>query len=680
MRLEEHRAVHRRVDTIGGKFFHVDAVLREHAGNLMEDAGAILADEFNGGDGAAGGGGEAEFLAGRDLQTAFFEPCERGDQRIAFFCGYFDTDDAGKLSAEATHAAFEPVAAMFDDMRGDEFDEAGAIRTDHGHNEGGKHGAMLHSRAACVRENLLRVNCKTGSGLAAQSQRCILASVLPRMNLPKFAYTVLLVFFVLLLPTVSGAAEHKKMNVLFIISDDLRAELACYGDTPVKTPTLDRLAAKGVRFERAYCQYPLCCPSRTSMLTGRNPTTSGVQGNRTWFGTAHPDWVSLPKYFRQHGYLTLRSGKIFHEGLDDTDAWVEGGEARYFGDGVPAPKKENPAAAKPSTAAEDEAHVKNMVAQDRSHAAKSDRWVATPDDEDPPQSDTVKTDKALELLRKAATADKPFFLAFGLSKPHSPLIAPKRFFEQYNVDDMPLPVDFALRPTVPEGFPAGSIRPNNADLFVARDATPKEAREMIRAYLACVSYVDWNVSRVLDELKKLGLAENTIVVFWGDNGYQLGEKGKWSKAGSLWEQGARIPLMIYDPRVKGNGRSSPRIVQALDIYPTLVDLCDLPKVDGLEGLSLRSLLDDPQATWDHPAYCIWNEHARGITGVVVRTERWRYAEFYGRGAGAMLIDPIEDPHELKNLANDPQYAPVVKELSALAKKYVGDQAEPAAKD
>src|SRR5690606_33923250 len=152
-------------------------------------------------------------------------------------------------------------------------------------------------------------------------------------------------------------------------------------------------------------------------------------------------------------------------------------------------------------------------------------------------------------------------------------------------DDINLPPDFAPRPTVPEGFPAGSIRMSTADLFIGREATPEQAREMIRAYLACVSYVDWNVGRVLAELDGLGLRDNTIVVFWGDHGYQLGEKGKWSKAGSLWEQGTRVPFIIHDPRAKGNGQSSPRVVELLDIYPTLVDLCGLPSYEGLEGRS-----------------------------------------------------------------------------------------------
>ena len=195
------------------------------------------------------------------------------------------------------------------------------------------------------------------------------------------------------------------------------------------------------------------------------------------------------------------------------------------------------------------------------------------------------------------------------------------------------------RPTVPEGFPAGSIRPKNADLFIGREATPEQAREMIRAYLASSAYVDWNVGRVLDALKELGLQDNTIVVFWGDHGFQLGEKGKWSKAGSLWEQGARVPLLICDPRAEGNGNACPRVVESLDLFPTLADLCGLPPAEGLEGRSVAPLLADPQAAWNHPAFTLWSEDGAYVTGVAVRTEHWRYAEFYGRGAGAMLTDP-----------------------------------------
>ncbi len=228
---------------------------------------------------------------------------------------------------------------------------------------------------------------------------------------------------------------------------------------------------------------------------------------------------------------------------------------------------------------------------------------------------------------------------------------------------------------MPEGFPAGSIRPNNADLFIGRDATPEQAREMIRAYLACVSYVDWNLGRVLAELEAQGLRDNTLIVFWSDHGYQLGEKGKWSKAGSLWERGTRIPFIIHDPRARGNGKSSPRVVQSIDIYPTLVALAGLPAPAGLEGRNLAPLLENPSLEWKHPAFSLWNEHNRGITGAVVRTERWRYAEFYGRGAGAMLTDSLNDPHELKNLVNDPAHADTVRELSVLLRAYVEGKTE-----
>jgi arylsulfatase A-like enzyme len=198
---------------------------------------------------------------------------------------------------------------------------------------------------------------------------------------------------------------------------------------------------------------------------------------------------------------------------------------------------------------------------------------------------------------------------------------------------------------------------------------------MILAYLACVSYVDWNVGRVLAELDRQGLRENTIVIFWSDHGYQLGEKGKWSKAGSLWEQGTRVPFIIHDPRAKGNGTSSPRIVELIDIYPTLADLCGLPEQKELDGASLAPLLDNPLKEWNRPAYTVWNEHGKGVTGISVRTERWRYAEFFGVGAGAFLTDPINDPHELKNLVHDPQYKDIVEELHGLATEQVAGKTE-----
>lgn len=471
----------------------------------------------------------------------------------------------------------------------------------------------------------------------------------------------------------SAIAKNKRpMNVLFLVSDDMRAELNVYGSQLAKTPNLDRLANDGVRFERAYCQYPLCGPSRASILSGRRPTTSGLYGNREWFGASFPDWVSLPKYFQQQGYVTLRSGKIFHGGIDDTEAWDQGGEKRLWSNPI------NTAA--PSYVSPEEYWAKYTEGPPKTTPgtegySHSDRWAAIEGDSVKNLGDTKVADRTIQYIQESKKSGKPFFIACGFSKPHSPLIAPKEFFDLYPADKIVLPPDFASLPSVPVGFPDGAIRKRNADLFAGRSASPKEAKDMIRAYLACVSYVDWNVGRVLAELDRQGLRENTIIVFWADHGYQLGEKGKWSKAGSLWEQGARVPFIILDPRAKGNGTSSPRIVELLDIYPTLADLCGLPEPEGLDGVSLSPLLNDPDKPSDRPAYTIWNEHGKGITGVCVRTERWRYAEFFGHGAGAYLTDPVNDPHELVNLVHDPKYKDVVAKLHAMATSYVAGKTE-----
>jgi iduronate 2-sulfatase len=443
-------------------------------------------------------------------------------------------------------------------------------------------------------------------------------------------------------PAPAVAADRP--NVLFIFIDDLRTECGCYGVAGIKTPNIDRLAAAGVRFDKAYCQFPLCNPSRTSLLTGRYPVHTGVLDNTTWFGAAHPDWVTLPKYFKQHGYPTLRTGKVFHGGIDDTDAWTEGGEKRNFEGAKATP----------------------MPPANRQQ--QSDRWIVLEGDGES-HGDFKNTNKAIDYLRKHK--DGPFFLAFGLSKPHSPPTAPKKFFDLYDPKDVPLPPDFAATPAAPPGFPKQSITPNG-DLFIRRAASPEAAREMKRAYWASTSWVDWNVGRVLAELDALGLRDKTVIVLWGDHGYHLGEKGKWAKHGSLYEVGARVPMVFAAPGAKGNGKVCPRVVQALDFYPTLCDLCGLPPPPGVEGLSLRPLLDDPAAAWDHPAYTVFGNGAK-LIGVAVRTEKYRFAEYDGGNGGAMLFDEQADPHELTNRVDDPTLAKVKEQLAALAKKHAAER-------
>src|SRR5678815_6171606 len=368
------------------------------------------------------------------------------------------------------------------------------------------------------------------------------------------------------LPVAAAAVQKPKYNVLFIASDDLRPTLGTYGNAIVKTPNLDKLASQGVRFDRAYAQYPLCNPSRSSLLTGKYPTQTSILDNEYYFRALHPDLVSLTQHFKANGYSTLRSGKVFHGGIDDTDSWTEGGEERAF-TGAKRPPA-NPDSAE--------------------RTSQSDRIVTLEGDGES-NGDYKAATRAIEFLNKYK--DQPFFLAFGPAKPHSPPTAPKKFFDLYDADKIPLPPDFAPRPAAPAGFPEISIARRNSDLFIGRDASPAQAREMIRAYYASVSFMDAQVGRVLDALDRLKLRDKTIVIFWGDHGYHLGEKGKWSKAYSLFEVATRVPLIVAVPGDKPG--VSGRTVGLLDLYPTLVELCGLPQPyptpARLEGHSLTTL-------------------------------------------------------------------------------------------
>ena len=438
----------------------------------------------------------------------------------------------------------------------------------------------------------------------------------------------------------AAAAQKPKFNVILIASDDLRPTLGSYGNKIVKTPNIDKLAARGIRFDRAYTQYPLCNPSRSSLLTGKYPTQTDVMDNEYYFRALHPELVSLPQHFKANGYSSLKAGKIFHGGIDDTDAWTEGGERRNFTGAKRPPSN--------ADSAERTAHSDRIVVIDGNGEDTDDYRTAT---------------RAIEFLEKYK--DKPFFLAVGSAKPHSPPSAPKKFFDLYDADAIPLPVDFASRPQAPPGFPEISIARRNTDLFINREASPRDAREMIRAYYASVSFMDEQIGRVLDAVDRLKLREKTIIIFWGDHGYHLGEKGKWSKAYSLFEVATRVPLIIAGPGIQ-RGVSS-RTVQLLDLFPTLVDFCGLPapyqSPSRLEGHSLLSLLRNPRARWEYPAFSV--VQYQGKLGKSVRTDRWHYVLWDDGKSGEMLLDHDNDPYELKNLAADPAYAQTVSEMRKL---------------
>lgn len=473
----------------------------------------------------------------------------------------------------------------------------------------------------------------------------------------------LLALFVAVAPTFAVAAE--KMNVLYVASDDLCNRLGTYGDPLVKSPNIDKLAAKGVRFDKAYCQYPLCNPSRSSFLTGLRPDTTTVYDNGKQFRAVDPNIQTMPQTFQKGGYFVARVGKLYHygvptqigtDGLDDPPSWQK----------VVNPKGRDKT---------DEEKVITLVPGQYGGVLS---WLSA-DGTDEEQTDGLSAAATIELLEQ--NKDKPFFLACGFFRPHTPYVAPHKWFELYPLEKC-APAELASN--YKEGLPEaafGSAKKEQAEM------TDKQRREAIQAYHASTSFMDAQLGKLLDALERLKLADKTIVVFHSDHGYHLSEHGLWQKM-SIWENSARVPLVIYDPRAKGNGKPCGRTVELVDLHATLADLCGLeaPKNDGE---SLRPLLDDPNAPWSHPAYTQVsrgvatgtaastpgtpeNKQAEkagkrkgGFMGRSVRTERYRYIEWDEGRQGAQLYDMQSDPQELTNLASDPVHAAVVKELSAL---------------
>lgn len=443
-----------------------------------------------------------------------------------------------------------------------------------------------------------------------------------------------------------AAQNRPRPNVLFIIVDDLDCRIGSYGDPVARTPNIDRLAGRGVRFERAYCQYPLCNPTRSSVLSGRYPTSTGVLDNNTWLVLEQEQQI-LPRYFERNGYAAAEFGKIWH------------GPNRGFRRGEELPKL--PAWSTPADRARQQAEdpaywdkvhtpYRNMRLPEPSNYAWANVYGPLPEGD--PGVDAPIADKALASMQQMAGGGKPFFLSVGFHRPHVPLTAPKKYFDMFETAEMRLPPDFDTEPRAIRGVPGDEFR-QNIDLFAARSFTALEAREAMRAYYACTTYMDEQVGRLLDKLSELRLNDNTIVCLWGDHGWHLSEKGMWAK-GTLFETSARGPMIMADPRVSKEGQVSPRVVQYVDMYPTLVDLCGLPRAPWLEGASLRPLLENPRAEWSRPAYTVQTRN--WFIGRSIRTERWRYTEWDEGRRGAALYDHSNDPHEMRNLAAEAAHA------------------------
>jgi len=466
-------------------------------------------------------------------------------------------------------------------------------------------------------------------------------------------YLLLGVIATTLFSVGTASAQSKPKNVLFIVADDLNCDLQCYGDKQVKTPNIDALAAAGTRFENAYCQYPLCSPSRSSFLTGRRPNVTKVHTNPRAgrFSTdytqlsphlrdAIPETVTMPQLFKQNGYQVARIGKLYHygvpgqigtSGLDDKESWAF---------------VVNPAG-------RDKAEENKIFTLTPGSYGGTLSWLSS-EGTDLEQTDGLTATSAISLMEEYK--DKPFFLAVGFYRPHTPYVAPKKYFEANPASEIKLP---QLSADDKSRTPAAAFASAKKEQETMDDNLRREA---IQAYHASIAYMDAQVGRVVDGLKKLGLAENTVIVFTSDHGYHMYEHGLWQKM-SLFENSARVPLVIVDPQATAKGKSSAALSELVDIYPTVADLCGLKAPEYLDGKSLKPVLSDATKTVKDEAYTQCRQ------GYSVRTARWRFTSWNDGKAGEQLYDMIADPRETTNLAADPQHEKIVGELREKLRAY-----------
>jgi uncharacterized sulfatase len=424
-------------------------------------------------------------------------------------------------------------------------------------------------------------------------------------------------------------------NVLLIVVDDLNLSLGCYGNSVVKSPNIDRLAARGVRFDRSYCQYPLCNPSRVSFLSGRRPETSGVYVLTTPARQALPDAVMLPQFFRQHGYFSGGAGKIFHsEKMSDAASWD------FYEDQPPQDSEEQAA-----IDARYGAPGGKTDGQPRAYQLSTD-GTRTRDGKN------VRT--ILRLMEEKVVAHQPFFLAAGFHKPHLPWTAPKKFFDIYPAGSISLPEEPAMR----------EIPPIAMQTELSGNAQPDSRVEAIRGYYACISFTDSHVGLLLDQLDRLDLWKNTVVVLMGDNGFHLGDHGGlWAKL-SAFDASTHVPLMIAGAGVPaGKVISTP--VELLDVFPTLADLAAFAPPRGLEGQSLVPAMRGTAVGTRGPVSSVVFHYdvAKGVdvVGRTVISDQWRYTEWEGGKAGREFYSHRDDPAEYENLISSPLVADRVRD-------------------
>jgi iduronate 2-sulfatase len=509
------------------------------------------------------------------------------------------------------------------------------------------------------------------------------------MKFPGFLHLVALATFSagisLSCRTTDTGSGPVRPNILFIPVDDLRPELGCYGCQTIKTPCIDRLATLGVTFERTYCQQAVCNPSRASLLTGLRPDSIRVWDLYTGFREHMPDVVTLPQYFKDHGYTSIGLGKTFHNNIPDSISWT----AKPHIDGFPFDPDAVYLTAENLKIQEDK--KQRMIAQGISRIDPLGHWyikanaVEIADCSDEDYFDGAQTTLAIRMMKELAVQGKPFFLSVGYYRPHLPFNAPRKYWDLYSRDSVPL----AGNQFVPAGSPSYAIHGDQElrsyddchDLPRPREQPwdVKRQRELVHGYYASVSYIDAQIGRLLDALDALDLARNTIVVLWGDHGWKLGEHNGWCKQ-TNYETDTRVPLIISGKGVKAKGSRCSALTEFVDIYPTLCEMAGFEVPEHLQGTSLVPLLADPALEWKQAAFSQFllgrfgppSDRLQERMGYAIRTDRYRYVEWFawdreleekGELLNRELFDHESDPGENVNIAGDPAHGQTVEELS-----------------
>lgn len=469
---------------------------------------------------------------------------------------------------------------------------------------------------------------------------------------------IVLVLLIVGLCFRQSEAADGKLNVLLICSDDMRPQLGCYGDPTAKSPNIDRLAARGMLFEHSYVQQALCSPSRISMLSGRYPATTQIFEIGRPLRATMPDITTVPQHFKNHGYHCRSFGKVYHVGIDDDLSWS-----------VPAWHSKQPrygaigqAAMAARRRAYDDSGTKPPARGKGGIFYAGPAFEATElGDDELLDGDTAA--HGIEQLRQyAKNPDQPFFLAVGFSNPHVPWVAPQKYFDLYDRDALPL----ARNEFLPKNAP--SFAATSGQDFRWYGNVPEGPldepfkRACLHGYLAAISYVDALVGRLLDTLDETGLAENTVVVFWTDHGYYMGEHTWWGAKHNNYEGATRNAMIVATPHQNTAGQKTAALAQSVDIGPTLADVCGLPANDGFEGRSLKPVLDDPHATVNSAAFSWYPKN--GYLGVAMRTDRWRFVEWTKPGEPTVheLYDQTADSQNDVNVSGRPEHVDLIQSL------------------